>query len=274
MPELSPSTINLITTYAVRIVGVVVLLFVAWLVAGWVKRLVLRSTERANIDATLGKFGGNMARYLVLVGAVLACLGAFGVETTSFAAVLGAAGLAVGLALQGSLANFAAGAMLLIFRPFKVGDVVSVAGQTGKVDEIEIFVTKMITPDNRLIVVPNGAIFGSTIENVTHFSTRRVDVSVGVDYSAEIDVTREVLTAAASIFQDANLPESQVVLASLGASSVDWVVRVWCPTPDYFAIKEKLTREIKMRLDQANIGIPFPQLDVHFDAPVTLPKAG
>lgn len=151
----------------------------------------------------------------------LGCLTMFGFETTSFAAVIGAAGLAIGLAMQGTLSNFSAGHMLLIFRPFKVGDVVSTAGVTGKVINLALFTTEFDTPDNRRIIVPNGAIFGSTIENITFHDTRRVDVSVGTEYTA-----------------------------------------------DYWAVRDRATQSIKKHLDEAGIGIPFPQMDVHIDGPI------
>ena len=271
---MSEPTATLLYTYSVRVLGVVVLLLVAWIVAAWVRRLTMRAMERGKVDQTIARFGANVARYLILVMAVLACLGMFGVETTSFAAVLGAAGLAIGLAFQGSLSNLASGVMLLVFRPFKVGDVVSLGGTTGKIDEIELFTTKMITPDNRLIIFPNRGIFGSTIENVTHFDTRRVDVDVGVDYGADIDRTREILLEAArSVEGGMSDPEPAAVLAGLGASSVDYSVRLWAATTDYWPVKDALTRAVKMHLDKAEIGIPFPQMDVHLDPPPPPPDA-
>lgn len=154
--------------------------------------------------------------------------------------------------------------MLLIFRPFKVGDVVSVSGVTGTVCEIDLFVTTFDTPDNRRIIVPNGSIFGSTIENISHHTTRRVDVAVGSDYGADIDTTREVLLQAAANVEHAHTdPPPSVVLSELGASSIDWTVRVWVDAANYWAVKDALTRAVKYALDQANIGIPFPQMDVH-----------
>ena len=265
MPQIPQEIIPIITTYGARIGGALLLLIISYILAGWTKRLVLRASDRAKIDPTLSKFFGNITRYIVLIAAVLTCLGAFGVETTSFAAVLGAAGLAVGLALQGTLANFSAGAMLLIFRPFKVGDVVNVGGNTGKVDEIELFVTRMTTPDNRLLIVPNSTIFGSTIENITAFEERRVDVAVGTDYSADLDETKKVLLEAAKSIGAKGSQDPVAYLTGLGGSSIDWSVRVWTPTADYWAVKEELTFAIKKHLDKAGIGIPFPQMDVHVD---------
>lgn len=265
MPELKPEHAQLLVEYATRIAGVIIALFLAFIIAGWVRRIVTRGCERAKIDATLGKFFGNAARYVVITLAVIACLGVFGIETTSFAAVIGAAGLAIGLAFQGSLSNLAAGVMLLMFRPFKVGDVVNAAGQVGKIDEIELFTTRMITPDNRLIIVPNSAIFGGTIENITYFETRRVDIEVGTDYPANLDDTRKVLEAAIEKVEHLSEPAPQVYLDSLGDSAIIWKLRVWAKTADYWAVREKLTYAVKTSLDEAGIGIPFPQMDVHFD---------
>lgn len=265
MPDLDPALITMATDYVTRIVGVVVALFIALLVAGWMRRLVLKATEKAKVDVTLGKFFANAARYAVITLAIIACLGVFGIETTSFAAVIGAAGLAIGLAFQGSLSNLASGVMLLMFRPFKVGDVVNTAGQVGKVDEIELFTTRLITPDNRMIIIPNSAVFGGTIENITYFDTRRVDVDVGTVYSADLDATREVLDDAVASVEHLPEPAPQVYLDVLGDSAILWKVRVWTNTPDYWALREKLTRAIKTKLDAAGIGIPFPQMDVHLD---------
>jgi small conductance mechanosensitive channel len=179
---------------------------------------------------------------------------------------LAAAGFAVGLALQGTLANFSAGVMLLIFRPFKAGDVIDVAGVKGKVQEISLFTTELDTPDNRRLIVPNGSIFGSTIENVTFHPIRRVDVAVGTDYPADLNATRKVLEdAAASVQPQADGKEPQVYLSELGDSSIAWSVRVWTSTEDYWGVKEELTQKVKDALDEAGIGIPYPQMDVHMD---------
>ncbi len=266
MSDFLEKMIPIVTTYGLRILGVLALLAVVWIFGAWTRKLVRRSLKKVDFDDTLTIFFGNLARWAILLMGGLGCLGIFGVETTSFAAVLGAAGLAVGLAFQGSLSNLASGVMLLIFRPFKVGDVIAVAGEKGKVQEIGIFTTIMDTPDNRRIILPNGTIFGSTIENVTFHDLRRVDVAVGVDYTADMDTTREILERAAQdVPGKVDDPASQVALCELGASSVDWVVRVWCQTGDFWAVKEATTRAIKMELDGANIGIPFPQSDVHLD---------
>lgn len=239
------------------------LLFATLLCASWLQRIVRSAAHRARIEETLARFFGKLARWAVLTVGILLILGEFGIETASFAVVLGALGLAVGLALQGSLGNFAAGVLLLVFRPYKVGDVVVVAGNAGKVDEIDLFCTTLDTVDNRRILVPNGAILGGTIENVTHHPLRRADVSVGVDYSASVEATRAALEqAAASVPQRHPASGHQVALLGLGASSVDWQVRVWCKTEDYFPCVEATVGAIKRSLEAAGLGIPFPQLEV------------
>lgn len=180
---LGAETLNMAVSWGARIVGVLVILFGALIVAGWLKRMVVKRLEPTT-DKTLARFMGNVVRWVVLVLAFVGCLGLFGIETTSFAAVLGGASVAIGLAMKGTLSNVAAGAMLLVFRPYKVGDVVKVDGTQGKVDEIGLFTTTMDTPDKRRIIIPNGNIFGDTIENVTFHEERRVDVNVGVGYEA------------------------------------------------------------------------------------------
>lgn len=253
-----------IIDYVPKIVGVVVFLVVAGLVSGWVGRLVTRLLERGRIEKTLCKFLGNMAKWVVFLLAFIACLGVFGVETTSFAAIIGAATLAIGLAFQGSLGNVAAGVMLLIFRPFKVDDVVKVQGELGKVAALSLFTTELDTPDNRHVIIPNGAVFGSTMENITHNPTRRVDVNVGVEYPADLDRTREVLLAAAKAVPDILAdPAPMVMLLDLGDSSVNWVVRVWTKGENYWTVRDATTRQAKLALDAAGLGIPFPQMDVH-----------
>lgn len=256
----------LVTTWAMRVVGVLLFLIAAWIVAAWFGRRVQRGLERREVDPALTGFLAAAGRWVIAIAAVIAALGIFGVETTSFAAVLGAAGLAIGLAFQGSLSNFAAGVLLLVFRPFKVGDVVNTGGVTGKVDGIGLFTTTLDTFDNRRLIVPNKAVFDGTIENITFHDTRRVDVAVGVEYGAPLDRTREVLErVVAETDGRIDEPESVVVLVGLGASSVDWVMRIWCKTEDYWSVKERATNAVKIALDQAEIGIPFPQVDVHFD---------
>lgn len=245
-------------------VKALLILFIGWIIAGWVRRLTRRGMERARIEPTITAFAANLARWGVLVLAAIFILSVFGIETASIAVVFGGMALALGLALQGTLGNAAAGFMLLLFRPFKVGDVVNAAGVTGKVVEIELFSTIIDTFDNRRLIVPNGSIFGSTIENINHHPIRRVDVQVGVAYDADITRTREVLKQAAeNIEEGLDDPAPAIVLNELADSSVNWTVRVWTDTANYWPVRDKLTEGIKQALDEAGLTIPFPQMDVH-----------
>lgn len=247
----------------------IVLIIAVFIAAGWARKIVGKAVRKANVEETLARFLSNMARYIVLIAGGVAILGTLGVETASFAAVLAALGFAIGMAMSGMLGNIAAGIMLLFFRPFKVGDVVEAGGVKGKVFEIGLFTTVFDTPDNRRIIVPNNSIFGDNIENVSHHDTRRVTVSVGTDYGADIDKAREVMLEAAknsaSVLSD---PAPAVVLTGLGGSSIDWDVRVWVNSSDFWDVQDRLTRDVKYALDIAEIGIPFPQMDVHIDGKV------
>ncbi|GIW73545.1 MAG: mechanosensitive ion channel protein [Phycisphaerales bacterium] len=256
------------------VVVAIVLIVVVLILAGWAKRLTVKATTKARVEQTLAKFFGNLVKWAIMVIGAVTVLQTLGVEATSFAAVLAALGFAIGLALSGTLGNVAAGVMLLVFRPYRVGDVISVNGVTAKVDEIELFTTTFDTPDNRRIIMPNSSIFGSTIENVTHHATRRVDVAVGTAYDADLDQVRQVLMDTAKAVQGRDQSQDPVVyLNDLGASSIDWAVRVWAPTSEYWAVKERLLRDIKYALDKAGIGIPFPQRDVHVPEAITVKVA-
>lgn len=257
---------NTLVPFVMNIIGALVLLFVTFIVAKWAQRATARSIERSKLDPTLGRFFASMARYLVLVLGILAILSIFGISVASFAAILAAAGFAIGMALQGTLSHFAAGVMLLVFRPFKIGDFVTVADVSGVVKDIALFSTLIDTVDNKRVIVPNGSISGSTIENATHHDIRRVDVAVGTDYDADLKETRSVLESAAqSVEGRLQDPPPQVYLSELGGSSIDWSVRVWANTPDYWAVRERLTNDVKVALDAKGIGIPYPQMDVHVD---------
>lgn len=262
--QLQESVRTWFTAYGPRIAGALVLLFVGWIAAGWVGGIARRALTRAKLDETLNKFLSNMARWLVLLLVGLMCLSIFGIETTSFAAAIGAAGITIGLAFQGTLSNVAAGMMLLIFRPFSVGDVVNVAGQTGKINEIGLFTTALDTFDNRRFIIPNGSIFGATIENISFHPRRRADVDVGVSYAADVDRTREVLTEAAKSVPGAlEDPEPAIILLGLGDSAVNWSVRVWASAEEFGGVKEGTIRAVKAFLDEAGIEIPYPTMDVN-----------
>lgn len=258
------NAMSLITTYGLQVVGAIVILLVGRFAAGVLGGIARRAMGRANADAALVGFVSSLVRIAVLVFAVVAALAKFGIQTTSFVAILGAAGLAIGLALQGSLANFAAGVLILAFKPFKIGDVIDAAGSKGKVVHIGIFTTTMNTPDNQKIIIPNGAITGGTITNVNAYETRRVDLTAGIGYGDDIGKAHAVLTEICrnhpAILED---PAPTIEVVELGDSSVNFVVRPWVNTPDYWRVYFDLTRSIKEEFDRNGISIPFPQRDVH-----------
>lgn len=255
---------DILLSCAIPAITALIVMIVAYFVAAFVARIA-STPVRSRVDETLGRFVGKVIYYVIMISAVLGVLQYFGIGVTSFAAVLASAGFAIGLAFQGTLSNFSSGVMLLVFRPFAVGDVITAAGITAKVNEIDLFTTTFDTPDNRRIIVPNGMIAGGIIENVTHHEVRRAEVLVGVDYAADIDRTRDVLTSAAESVEGVIEGEGrgiQVNLTELADSSVNWAVRAWFPASDYWPKRQELIRAIKMHLDEAGIGIPFPQMDV------------
>ncbi|NRA66876.1 MAG: mechanosensitive ion channel [Pseudobacteriovorax sp.] len=254
---------SLVTLGGKAIVAVAIFV-AAILVSKWIDKLIRKALQRAKVDTTLSRFFGSLARYAIITMTVISILGSFGVQTASFAAVIASVSFALGLALQGSLGNFASGIMLLLFRPFSVGDFIRAAGETGSVTHIDFLTTALDTPDNRRIIIPNSQVFGSTIENVTFNQARRCDVAVGTAYESDVDETRKVLEAVIANYKGRiKDKESVVVLTGLGASSVDWALRVWVDKADYWTVREELLRLVKYELDKAKIGIPFPQMDVH-----------
>lgn len=266
---------EVLLTWGVRVVGALVALFLAWVLASWIRRVIRSALTARKFDSTLTTFFANLARWAVLITAIVGVLGVFGIETASFAALVAALGLAIGLAFQGTLSNFAAGVMLLVFRPFRVGDYVRVAGETGVVEEIELFFTELKTLEAKRVIIPNSMVVAAPIENVTHHEVRRITIAVGVDYSADVDRTREVLRGSLAHIEGVLTdPAPQIFLNGLGASSVDWQVRVWTKGDDYWDVHERTVRAAKQALDEAKIGIPFPQMDVHLDEPVVRALAG
>lgn len=254
-------------TQGPRVLLALLLLLVGWIAAGWTRRLMLNAFGRAHLDLTLSKFLGNLVKWAIIAFALVACLGTFGVNTTSFAALIAAAGLAVGLALQGNLSNLASGVLLLIFRPFKIGDAVIVAGQTGVVDGIDLFTTNLDTADNRRIIVPNGAIFSGVIENQTRHPTRQVLVNVQVSGAAGIDAAQGLLLGAArrvlSMHIGANAePAPSVALAEITPTTT-FAVGLWCATPAYLAVRQALLREIKAAVDANDLAPAAPAMNIH-----------
>jgi small conductance mechanosensitive channel len=254
--------------YGLRALFVIVLMIMAWTISSWLSEITRKALTRIKFDETLTLFLARLVRWGILFLTALSCLSYFGIETTSFAAVIGAAGLAIGLAFQGTLSNFAAGAMLLIFRPYKVGDTIVSGSYQGTVAEIALFTTEIDTSDGRRIIIPNSSINNSVIENITYNRLRQVIVPVGVAYDADIDATRRALERALTMVPQAvREPAADVVLAGLGDSAVNWTARVWVAQKEFPIAKQALIRAVKMELDQVGIGIPFPQMDVHVIQP-------
>lgn len=252
------------TVYALKIIGAILILIVGKIAANIGKRIVMRLLRKRDVDETIVSFVGALIKTLILVVAVVAALEAFGVKAASFVAILAAAGFAIGFALQGSLSNFAAGVMLLVFRPFKVGDFIDVAGEKGTVKAIRIFTTEVSSPDNIQIIVPNGQVFGAVIKNYSANDIRRVDLLAGIGYTSDMtkaaDILMRILKEDPLVLDD---PEPMVAVSELADSSVNLIVRPWCKTTDYWTLYFRVTQKIKEEFDKAGIEIPFPQQDVH-----------
>lgn len=248
--------INLVTALLIFFVG-------RWVISMVVKAL-RNLMRKSSVDPTLERFICNLVRISLLVVVIIAAIGQLGVQTTSLLAVMGAAGLAVGLALQGSLSNFAAGVLIVLFRPYKVGDYVEAAGVGGTIEEVQILTTVMKTPDNKRIIVPNSQIMSSIITNYSANDTRRVDMTFGVGYGDDLDLVhrelRALVDADERILKE---PEVTIKVHTLADSSVNFVVRPWVKTPDYWGVYFDLTENVKKRFDEVGISIPFPQQDVH-----------
>jgi small conductance mechanosensitive channel len=261
--KLIETLVPLVTAYSLRIVGVLVAIWVSLSIARWLQHHVTSGLRKRRFDETLSIFFGNVLRWLVIVGAALACLSVFGIETTSFAAVIGAAGLAVGLAFQGTLSNFSAGVMLLVFRPFKVGDYIVAGGKEGTVAEIGLFVTAFDTLDNRRIYVANTAIGGGAIENFTAHPVRRVDIDVNIAAHEDIDSSRKALEAAGVAVPGRDPQKgSEVFLKGFGGGMMMWQVRVWCAPAIYWDVWQATVRSVAYELGKAKIAAPTPAMNV------------
>ena len=254
---------SVIVPAVVAIVTIIAIYFVAKLLSRWTATAVCK-----RVDETLGKFAGRLVYYGIMTLGSLAILSKAGISVAGAATVLAAAGFAIGLAFQGTLSNFSSGILLLVFRPFKVGDMVVVGGVSGKVNEIDLFTTTLDTTDNRRLILPNSSIAGTTIENITFHSHRRVDVVVGVAYKSDIEKTRQVIQEAVESLSERMVPGDdrgyRVFLSNLSSSSVDWTIRFWTEKAAYWDVRELLLVRIKQRLDMNGIEIPFPQMQLHF----------
>ena len=261
---------NLINLYvipwSIQIALAGLILFIGWLVVKGLVSVVEKILKNAKLDEILVGFIVSISRMVLMLLVIIAALDQLGVQTTSLIAMLGAAGLAVGLALQGSLQNFAAGVLLIFFRPFKAGDVVEAGGTVGKVEKITIFNTVFLSPDNREIIVPNSAIYGGIITNNSARSTRRIDMVFGIDYGDDIQkaksILQNILETEERVLKD---PAPQVAVSELADSSVNFVVRPWVNAEDYWAVKFDLTERIKLEFDANTISIPFPQMHLHME---------
>lgn len=237
-----------------------IVLILGWIAAGAISGVVRRRINNIkNMDPTLGNFLASMTKWVVLMIVLVAVLGIFGVEATSLVAILGAASLAIGLALQGTLSDLAAGFMLILFRPYKLGDFVDVGGTMGTVKDLNLFVTELVTPDNVQIIIPNGQAWGAIISNYSAHSTRRVDLVFGIDYGDDankaMEIIHEVAAADGRVLSD---PEPWTRVTNLGDSSVDITARLWCNADDYWDLKFKLTQAVKEAFDEKGISIPYP----------------
>ncbi|MBD1576257.1 small-conductance mechanosensitive channel MscS [Vibrio sp. S11_S32] len=257
---------DLLVQYGVNILSAIVILFIGNIIVKKIGNSVAKMLEKKQMDQAVVDFVSSLVRYVLFVIVLIAALGRVGVETASVVAVIGAAGLAIGLALQGSLANFAAGVLIVAFRPFKSGDYVEIAGVSGSVESIQIFQTVLTTPDNKMIVVPNGGVIGGPIVNYSRHATRRIDHVIGVSYGSDLKKTKEViskvLAADSRILQT---PAPTIGVVALADSSVNFVVRPWVKTEAYWDVYFDSLQAIKEALDAEGIEIPFPQMDVHMN---------
>lgn len=264
MENLTANVWKLLTIYGLKVIAAVIVFVVGRWVAKGLTKFAEKLMNRRQVDPTIISFVTHLTYIALLIFVVLAALGQLGIQTTSFIAVIGAAGLAIGLALQGSLANFAAGFLMLIFRPFKVGDYIEGAGTAGTVEAIQIFTTQLRTPDNKTVIIPNGALTSDNITNYSTKGTRRIDLVFGIGYGDDIDhaknVIMEVLDKEERILED---PATTIGVIELADSSVNFAVRPWVRADDYWSVYFNLTENIKKSFDSRGISIPFPQRDVH-----------
>ncbi|CCQ10328.1 Potassium efflux system KefA protein / Small-conductance mechanosensitive channel [Pseudoalteromonas luteoviolacea B = ATCC 29581] len=255
---------DLITHYIIQGTIAIVILMIGIKIGRFCEGLTEKAFEKKGVDKAVGSFVANIIYAIVFAASVLMALSQVGIETTSFIAILGAAGLAVGLALQGSLSNFASGVLIIILRPFKSGDYIEAGGKAGSVQKIEIFSTELRTPDNKVIIMPNSAIMSGAIVNFSRETTRRIDLVIGVSYDSDIKKAKEVLQSVldneSRVLKD---PAYTVAVLELADSSVNFVVRPWVNTSEYWPTYFSIVENIKLELDANGITIPFPQMDVH-----------
>lgn len=266
-----------LTRWGVSIGTTLLILFVGWIIAGWGQRAARNALTSAKVDLALAGFLASIVRYILLFAVIIAAAGQVGIETTSLTAIFASAGLAIGLALQGSLGNFASGVMILFFRPFTIGDVITTSGVTGGVEAIGLFATDLRLPDGTKVIVPNGGVTGGEIRNHTQLGKRRATIQVGVDYGSDLDKVKEVLLAAAQSVPEVLSEEGRMpaaVFTTFGGSSLDFDLNCWFLVPDWWPGQEKVKLAVYKALAEAGIGIPFPQMDVHVDGALSGTKTG
>jgi len=255
---------DFVVAYAPKVIGAILTLIIGFMIIGWVVGMVRKMMDKRGIDATISPFLTSLVSVGLKVMLLLSVAGMFGIETTSFVAIFGALAFAIGMALQGSLGHFASGVMILIFKPYRVGDLVDLGGHIGVVEEVQVFNTLLITPDNKKIIVPNGVVTSDVITNISGQGEIRVDMTYGIGYDDDIDGTksiiREVAKGCPQVLQ--NKPVD-VFVSELADSSVNFVVRPWAKSEHYWDVYFYMHEHIKKQFDKANIGIPYPQMDLH-----------
>jgi small conductance mechanosensitive channel len=263
--EILGSIYELIVTYGMKFILAIVVLVVGLLVIKWLTRALVRMMRKGNVNESLIPFLKSLSNILLKVMLIISVMGMVGIQMTSFIAVLGAAGLAVGLALQGTLQNFAGGVMILLFKPYEVGHFIEAQGFMGTVKAIQIFTTVLLTPDNRKVIIPNSPLATGSITNFSAMPTRRIDFSFGIGYADDIDAAKKILLNMAEkderVLKDENPP--QVMVEALADSSVNLKLRTWVNAEDYWSLFFDVTENVKKQFDAAGISIPFPQRDVH-----------
>ena len=264
MEDLILKVWELLTIYGLKVIAAIVVFVMGRWIAKGLTKFTKTIMKKRKVDLTIASFVASMVYIILLVFVIMAALGQLGIQTTSFIAIIGAAGLAVGLALQGSLSNFAAGFLMIIFRPFDVGDYIEGAGVSGTVEAIQIFTTQMLTPDNRTVIIPNAALTSGNIINWSAKGTRRVDLVMGIGYGDDIDKAKKIMADILSkderILED---PAPKVAVVELADSSVNFVVRPWVKVEHYWDVYFDTTEKIKKGFDAQGVTIPFPQRDVH-----------
>jgi len=263
----SEIAMNVALEYGVKILAAIAIFIIGKMIVKSITKVIARMMEKSDIDETLTSFVASTINMLLMIVVILAAVGQLGVQTTSFVAILGAAGLAIGLALQGTLANVGAAVLIIIFRPFKIGDFIEAGGAVGTVDEINMFATTISPLDNRLVIVPNAAIIGGNITNYSTKENRRVDLTFGIGYDDDLRLAKkvllEIIEADPRILKD---PEPFVAVSELADSSVNFITRSWVHSDDYWDVHFDMIETVKLTFDERGISIPYPQMDVHSKA--------